>query len=100
MGRKFQYDMTPEHLYELYETEMPCEAKYIWSEFLDWLVSYFHCSKQLANIRLREFSREYDIHPIKTVGLSSINKSEKANEVPGINSKRKHGTRCYDGIII
>lgn len=100
MGRKFQYNMSPEHLYELYETEMPDEAKYIWASFIEWLVDYFGCSKQLADIRLREFSREYNIHPVKTVGLTAVNKSVKANEVPGITSKRKHGTKCYDGIII
>lgn len=100
MGRKFQYDMSTEHLKELYDTEMPEEAKYIWSAFIEWLVAYFHCSKQLADIRLREFSREYSIHPLKTVGLTSINRSSKCPEVPGITSNRKHGTKCFDGIII
>ena len=95
MGRHFQYNMTAEHLKELYDTEMPEEAKHIWSEFLEWLVSYFHCSKQLADIRLREFSREYNIHPMKSVGLTAINKSSKCPEVPGITSNRKHGTKCF-----
>ena len=100
MGRHFQYNMTAEHLKELYDTEMPEEAKHIWSEFIVWLCDYFHCSKQLADIRLREFSREYNIHPMKTVGLTSINRSSKCPEVPGITSKRKHGTKCFDGIVI
>lgn len=95
MGRRYQYNMTAEHLKELYDTEMPEEAKHIWSEFLDWLISYFHCSKQLADIRLREFSHEYNIHPMKTVGLTSINRSSKCPEVPGKTSNRKHGTKCF-----
>ena len=95
MGRHFKYNMTAERLKELYDTEMPEEAKYIWSEFLEWLVSYFHCSKQLADIRLREFSREYNIHPMKTVGLTAINKSTKGNDKLNY-SNRKHGTKCFD----
>lgn len=95
MGRHYQYNMTAEHLKELYDTEMPEEAKYIWSEFLEWLVSYFHCSKQLADIRLREFSREYNIHPMKSVGLTAINKSTKGNDKLNY-SRRQHGTKCFD----
>ena len=96
MGRHYQYNMTAEHIKELYDTEMPESAKNIWSEFLEWLISYFHCSKQLADIRLREFSQEYNIHPMKTVGLTAINRSSKCPEVPGITSKRQHGTKCFD----
>lgn len=70
--------MSAERLKELYDTEMPEEAKHIWSEFLVWLCNYFHCSKQLADIRLREFSQEYNIRPLKTVGLTQINHSKKA----------------------
>lgn len=99
MGRRYQYNMTAERLKELYDTEMPEEAKYIWSEFLDWLISYFHCSKQLADIRLREFSQEYDIHPIKSVGLTAINKSTKGNDKLNY-SRRKSGTKCFNGIVI
>ena len=95
MGRRYQYNMTTERLKELYDTEMPEEAKHIWSEFLEWLVSYFHCSKQLADIRLREFSREYNINPMKTVGLTSVNKSTKCNDKLNY-SNRKHGTKCFD----
>ena len=95
MGRRYQYNMTAERLKELYDTEMPDEAKYIWSEFLVWLVSYFHCSKQLADIRLREFSREYNIHPMKSVGLTAINKSTKGNDKLNY-SRRKSGTKCFD----
>ena len=95
MGRNYKYNMTAEHLKELYDTEMPEEAKYIWSEFLDWLISYFHCSKQLADIRLREFSQEYNIHPMKSVGLTAINKSTKGNDKLNY-SRRQHGTKCFD----
>ena len=94
MGRRYQYNMTAEHLKELYDTEMPEEAKHIWSEFLDWLISYFHCSKQLADIRLREFSQEYNIHPMKSVGLTAINKSTKGNDKLNY-SRRQHGTKCF-----
>lgn len=87
--------MTAERLKELYDTEMPEEAKYIWSEFLEWLISYFHCSKQLADIRLREFSQEYNIHPMKSVGLTAINKSTKGNDKLNY-SRRQHGTKCFD----
>lgn len=95
MGRHYQYNMTTERLKELYDTEMPEEAKHIWSEFLEWLVSYFHCSKQLADIRLREFSREYNIHPMKSVGLTAINKSTHGNDKLNY-SRRQHGTKCFD----
>lgn len=95
MGRHYQYNMTTERLKELYDTEMPEEAKHIWSEFLEWLVSYFHCSKQLADIRLREFSREYNIHPMKSVGLTAINKSTKGNDKLNY-SRRQHGTKCFE----
>ena len=87
--------MTAEHLKELYDTEMPEEAKHIWSEFIVWLCDYFHCSKQLADIRLREFSREYNIHPMKSVGLTAINKSTKGNDKLNY-SRRQHGTKCFD----
>lgn len=87
--------MTTERLKELYDTEMPEEAKYIWSEFIVWLCNYFHCSKQLADIRLREFSQEYNIHPMKSVGLTAINKSTKGNDKLNY-SRRQHGTKCFD----
>lgn len=74
---------------------MPEEAKHIWSEFLEWLISYFHCSKPLADIRLREFSQEYNIHPLKSVGLTAINKSTKGNDKLNY-SRRRHGTKCFD----
>ena len=100
MGRHFQYNMTPERIEELYQTEMDEETKNIWLLCRDWLVSYFHCSKQLADIRIREWNDEYQHNPMKTVGLTSINRSSKCPEVPGITSNRKHGTKCFDGIVI
>ena len=66
--------MSPERLEELYQTEMDEESKNIWANCVEWLVNYFHCSKQLADIRIREWNREYQHCPIKTVGLTSINK--------------------------
>lgn len=74
MGRKFQYDMSAEHLEELYQTEMDEEAKNIWSCCIQWLISYFHCSKQLADVRLRAWLSEYKHNLMKTQGLSSINR--------------------------
>ena len=96
MGRHFQYNMTPERIEELYQTEMDEETRNIWLLCRDWLVNYFHCSKQLADIRIREWNDEYQHNPIKTVGLTAINRSSKCPEVPGITSKRKHGTKCFD----
>ena len=78
MGRHFQYDMTPEHIEELYETEMDDEAKNIWLACRDWLANHFGCSKQLADIRLREWNQEYGHNPMKTVGLTQINHSKNA----------------------
>lgn len=100
MGRRYQYVMTPERIEELYQTEMDEEAKNIWLICRDWLVKYFHCSKQLADIRIREWNQEYQHNPMKTVGLTSINRSTKCPEVPGITSKRKHGTKCFNGVVI
>lgn len=88
--------MTPERIEELYQTEMDEETKNIWLLCRDWLVNYFHCSKQLADIRIREWNDEYQHNPMKTVGLTSINRSSKCPEIPGITSNRKHGTKCFD----
>lgn len=95
MGRHFQYNMTPERIEELYQTEMDEETRNIWLLCRDWIVNYFHCSKQLADIRIREWNDEYQHNPIKTVGLTAINRSSKCPEVPGITSNRKHGTKCF-----
>ena len=93
MGRRYQYDMTPERIEELFQTEMDEESKNIWSCCIEWLVNYFHCSKQLADLRMREWNNEYQHCPMKSVGLTSVNKSTKGSNVH--YSKRKHGTRCF-----
>jgi hypothetical protein len=98
MGRKFKYDLSPERIEELFQTEMSDEARNIWSCCIEWLVNYFHCSKQLADVRLREWNQEYQHNPMKTVGLTSVNKSTKGSNVH--YSKHKHGTQCFDGIVI
>lgn len=91
--------MSPERLEELYQTEMDEESKNIWANCVEWLVNYFHCSKQLADIRIREWNREYQHCPIKTVGLTSINKSEL--DTPYNNSTMKSsGVKAFDDIII
>lgn len=95
MGRHFQYNMTPERIEELYQTEMDEETKNIWLLCRDWLVRYFHCSKQLADIRLREWDQEYGHRPMKSVGLTAINKSTKGNDKLNY-SRRQHGTKCFD----
>ena len=100
MGRHFQYNLTPERIEELYQTEMDEESKNIWAKCVEWLQKYTGASKQLIDIRIREWDQEYGHRPMKTVGLTSINKSSKCPEVPGITSNRKHGTKCFDGIII
>ena len=95
MGRHFQYNLTPERIEELYQTEMDEEAKNIWASCVEWLRNYTGASKQLIDIRIREWDQEYGHRPMKTVGLTSINRSTKCPEVPGITSNRKHGTKCF-----
>jgi hypothetical protein len=91
--------MSSERIEELYQTEMDEEAKNIWSCCIEWLVNYFHCSKQLADLRMREWNQEYQHNPMKSVGLTSLNKSKKGNDRPNY-SRRKSGTKCFDGIVI
>lgn len=87
--------MTPEHIEELYETEMDAESKNLWLACRDWLVSYFGCSKQLADIRIREWNDEYQHNPMKTVGLTQINHSKKAPVIEqNYNSKIKTINWC------
>ena len=100
MGRRFKYNLTPERIEELFQTEMDEESKNIWSMCVEWLRNYTGASKQLIDIRVREWNNEYQHNPTKSVGLTAINRSSKCPEVPGITSKRKHGTKCFDGIII
>lgn len=95
MGRHYQYDMTPERIEELFQTEMDEEAKNIWSCCIEWLVKYYKCSKQLADLRMREWNNEYCHNPIKSVGLTAINKSTKGNDKLNY-SRRKSGTKCFD----
>ena len=71
------------------------EARNIWSCCIEWLVKYFKCSKQLADLRMREWNNEYCHNPIKTVGLTAINKSTKGNDKLNY-SRRKSGTRCFN----
>lgn len=59
MGRRFQFNITPEHLEELYTTEMNEEERSLWSSCLDFIVKHFGCSRQLADIRIRDWLREY-----------------------------------------
>lgn len=98
MGRKFKYRLDPERIEELYQTEMDDESRNIWASCIEWLQNYTGASKQLIDIRVREWDQEYCHHPIKTVGLTAINKSTKGSNVH--YSKRKHGTKCFDGIVI
>ena len=95
MGRKFKYRLDPERIEELYQTEMDVESRNIWASCIEWLRKYTGASKQLIDIRVREWDQEYGHRPMKTVGLTSINRSSKCPEVPGITSKRKHGTKCF-----
>ena len=98
MGRRFKYNLTPERIEELFQTEMDEESKNIWSMCVEWLRNYTGASKQLIDIRVREWNQEYQHCPMKSVGLTSVNKSTKGSNVH--YSKRKHGTKCFDGIVI
>ena len=91
--------MSTERIEELYQSEMDEEAKNIWACCIEWLVNYFHCSKQLADLRMREWNDEYQHNPMKTVGLTALNKSTKGNDRLNY-SRRKSGTKCFDGIVI
>lgn len=98
MGRKFKYNLTPERIEELFQSEMSEEAKNIWAMCIEWLRNYTGASKQLIDIRIREWDQEYGHHPMKSVGLTSVNKSTKGSNAN--YSNRKHGTKCFDGIVI
>ena len=95
MGRHFKYNLTPERIEELFQSEMDEEAKNIWSCCIEWLQKYTGASKQLIDIRMREWNNEYQHNPIKSVGLTAINKSTKGNDKLNY-SNRKHGTKCFD----
>ena len=98
MGRKFKYNLTPERIEELFQSEMSEEAKNIWSSCVEWLQNYTGASKQLIDIRMREWNNEYQHNPIKSVGLTAINKSKNCSNAN--YSNRRHGTKCYDGVTI
>ena len=95
MGRRFKYNLTPERIEELYQTEMDEESKNIWSMCVEWLQNYTGASKQLIDIRVREWNNEYQHNPLKTVGLTAINKSTKGNDKLNY-SRRQHGTKCFE----
>lgn len=59
MSRPFQFKITPERLEELYTTEMNEEERSMWASCLNFIVNYFGCSKQLADLRIRDWLREY-----------------------------------------
>lgn len=63
MGRKFKYDLSPERIEELFQTEMDAEARNIWASCIEWLQKYTGASKQLIDIRVREWDREYRSSP-------------------------------------
>lgn len=94
MGRRFKYNLTPERIEELFQTEMDAEARNIWASCIEWLQKYTGASKQLIDIRVREWDQEYCHHPIKSVGLTAINKSTKGNDKLNY-SRRKSGTKCF-----
>lgn len=74
MGRKFKYDLSPERIEELFQTEMSDEARNIWASCIEWLQNYTGASKQLIDIRVRAWIAEYKHNLMKTQGLSSINR--------------------------
>lgn len=44
---------------------------------------------------MREWNNEYCHNPMKSVGLTAINKSTKGNDKLNY-SRRQHGTKCFD----
>jgi hypothetical protein len=69
--------MSSERIEELYQTEMSEEAKNVWYSCIEWLVNYYHCSKQLADLRMREWNNEYQHCPMKTVGKNRSEETRK-----------------------
>lgn len=59
MSKHFKYNITAERLEELWTTEMNEEERSLWSSCLAFIVKYFGCSKQLADLRIRDWLREY-----------------------------------------
>lgn len=86
MGRRFQYNITPEHLEELYTTEMNDEERSLWSSCLDFIVKHFGCSRQLADLRIRDWLREYPHDLFKIKG---------GHRFYDKNIKTVLGSKCY-----
>jgi len=86
MGRRFTYQITPERLEELYTTEMNEEERSLWSSCLDFIVKYFGCSRNLADIRIREWLSEYPHDLFKVRGGPSFYKKNIVNVL---------GSKCY-----
>ena len=68
MSRSFKYPITAERLEELYTTEMNAEERSLWSSCLKFIIKYFGCSKQLADVRIREWLLEYPHDLLKIRG--------------------------------
>ena len=86
MGRRFQFNITPEHLEELYTTEMNEEERSLWSSCLDFIVKHFGCSRQLADIRIRDWLREYPHDLFKVHG---------GHRFYNKNADNIMGSKCY-----
>lgn len=71
---------------------MPEDAKNIWLNCVLWISSYFGCSKQLADIRIREWVKEYGHEPMKTVGFTSANMASLYHR-NGKNMKRSEAQK-------
>lgn len=98
MSRRFQYDITPERLEELYTTEMNEEERSLWSSCLAFIVRYFGCSKQLADLRIRDWLQEYphDLFKIRG-GLRFYGKNADADLLLGSKCYRcKYYIRCKE----
>lgn len=96
MGRHTTYNITPETIEELYYTEMPEDAKHIWLNCVLWVAQYYGCSKQLADIKVREWNKEYGHSPMKTVGFAKV--GEKAIYEKNINRSEGQKRRLQDPV--
>lgn len=68
MSRPFSYDLSPERIEELFNTVMNEEEKSMWKSCNEFLQRYSGASKQLVDIRMREWNDEYNHDPMKTLG--------------------------------
>lgn len=68
MSKPFKYDLSPERIEELFNSEMNPEEKSMWKSCNEFLQRYSGASKQLVDVRMREWNNEYHHDLLKAVG--------------------------------